>query len=236
MEAAQLSDRISKALSLESPPVALTFVTEAPADVAPTTREVPSSCTFWREAEKGTFYASAAQHFNCPVGAMVMGFDMPEDVGSMLGQLVGGMVESSYLGGEEPPAIPTMGPGSQGIVYGPLSESKATPDVALMWLSPKQAMLASEASGAANWTSPAQTTTGRPGCGALPRSIQSGQPTLSLGCAGMRTFTEVADDRMLMAVPGAQLENFASALETVDTANDGMLTFYRGHKASFPSA
>ena len=33
----------------------------------------PAACSFWRKAEAGVFYASAAQHLNCPIGAMTMG-------------------------------------------------------------------------------------------------------------------------------------------------------------------
>ena len=236
MDVAPLSARISSALALETPPVALAFVDEAPEGVPGPPREVPSSCSFWREAENGTFYASAKDHFNCPIGAYVMGFELPEDVGGQLGELITGMGQAGYLAADEPPAIPTMPSDHQGIVYGPLAESSGTPDVALLWLTPQQAMLANEAAGDANWTSAPRTTTGRPGCAALPRAFSDGHPTLSLGCAGMRTFTEVANDRMLFAVPGSALESFADALEQIGGANEQMLTFYRGQAAKFSTA
>src|SRR3954470_2070215 len=81
----ETADRIAALLELELPPVALAFVDEAPDGVESTDAVVPSACAFWRRAEEGVFYAPAEAHFNCPVGAMVMGFDLPEPVQANLG-------------------------------------------------------------------------------------------------------------------------------------------------------
>ena len=74
MDHAAAAQRLSTLLSLQNPPIALAFVDQPPEGVAQASKPVPSACTFWRQAEQGTFYAAAAQHFNCPVGSMVMGF------------------------------------------------------------------------------------------------------------------------------------------------------------------
>ena len=34
----------------------------------------------WRRAEAGVFFAPAVRHYHCAVGAMTMGFDLPEQV------------------------------------------------------------------------------------------------------------------------------------------------------------
>jgi hypothetical protein len=49
---------------------------------------------------------------------------------------------------------------------------------------------------------------------------------------GMRTFTEVADDRMLATVPGAVLAEFASKLRAMRSTNDAMQSFYKGRLSS----
>lgn len=229
MELAELASRVQTGLGLEHPPVALTFVDAPPADLAGPARVAPSACSFWRDAERGTFYASAAEHFNCPIGSMVMGFELPQEVQQRLGELVGAMCEGSYLSADEPARIPAVTTPHAGIVYGPLADSRSTPDVVLLWVTAKQAMLCNEAMGTASWSAGPPTTTGRPGCAALPLAMAQDSPTLSLGCIGMRTFTEI-DDRMLIAVPGSRLESFVDALSTTLAANTQMLGFYEAQR------
>jgi uncharacterized protein (DUF169 family) len=226
VELATIAQRIEQSLGLDVRPVALTFVDSPPEGMQRLDKAMPSACSFWRDAEKGTFYASAAEHYNCPIGSMVMGFEMPEEVQQRLGELVTGMCEQRYLRPDEPPAIPTMKTAHAGIVYGPLAEASDVPDVALVWVTPRQAMYVNEAMGTAAWTAGAPATTGRPGCAALPLAIAEGSPSISLGCEGMRTFTRVADDRMLIALPGNSLDSFVEALEEIGRANDHMRAFY----------
>jgi uncharacterized protein (DUF169 family) len=98
-------------------------------------------------------------------------------------------------------------------------------------------MVFSEAAGTCAWTAAAPTSAlGRPACAVLPTALQSGTPSLSLGCAGMRTFTEISQDRLLAAIPGRALEQFAADLDRTVTANTAMLAFYAQRKAQFASA
>lgn len=230
------TEKISAAFQLDTPPVALAFVDEPPEGVPATDRAVPSSCSFWRQAEQGAFYAPAERHFNCAVGSMVMGFELPTGVQEQLGGLVGNMCECGYLNPEEAAAIPSVGRGSAGIVYGPLASFPVAPDVVLVWLTAAQAMLFSEAAGSANWAGSPTTATGRPACAVLPLAMVNGRPSLSLGCMGMRTFTEVADDRMVAAIPADKLDEFVAALERTMTANAQMQSFYEEHKRQVLSA
>jgi uncharacterized protein (DUF169 family) len=229
----ELAATLSSLLELQYPPVALSLVDGAPVGVVTTDKAVPSSCAFWREAEKGVFYAAAEQHFNCPVGSHVMGFDLPEDVGKQLGGLVQSMCDAQYLEMAEVAQMPSMTKKATGIVYGPLSDFPVEPDVVLMWLTPAQAMIYNEATGAASWTASAATVSGRPGCTALPLAMASDQPRMALGCIGMRTFTGVANDLLLAAVPGGKVEGLVESLQTTVTANAGMKDFYEGMKAQF---
>lgn len=92
-----LAESIVAKLELSSPPVALTFVVDPPAGMPETAAEVPSACSFWIRAEKEVFYAPAERHFNCPVGAMVMGFDLPAATQKELKGLVESMCQCGYL-------------------------------------------------------------------------------------------------------------------------------------------
>ena len=234
MENHGLAQGISSGLQLESPLVALAFVESPPDGVAKFDSEVPSACSFWRKAEEEVFYADAEQHFNCPVGAMVMGFDLPEAVGEQLGGLVEMMGGCQYLAPEEAAKIPSIAKSKNSIVYGPLGSFPLEPDLILMWLTPRQAMFFSEAAGTCSWTESVPTSAlGRPACAALPSALNQSRPTLSLGCMGMRTFTEVNQDRMLAVIPGSQGQEFLDRLGTSLSANEAMKEFYEGHKAQF---
>lgn len=232
MEHVTTAQRLSALLSLRHPPVALAFTSRQPEGIPQATKAVPSACTFWRLAEQGTFYAAAAQHFNCPVGSMVMGFELPAEVGEQLGGLVQSMCDAKYLTMDEAAKIPSVGRQSAGIVYGPLQDFPLDPDVVLLWVNVAQAMLYSEAAGRAAWTSAPMEVSGRPGCAAIPLVLRDNQPGMSLGCAGMRTFTEIGDDETLAAVPGSALAEFVDALASTVDSNAAMRDFYSAHKAA----
>lgn len=227
-----LSDRLSTALGLDIRPIALTFTDTPPDGVAAPSRVVPSACGFWRLAEQGVFYAPAEAHDNCPVGAMVMGFPLTEALQAQLGELVTSMCECSYLSPDEGDKIPGVADSAAGILYGPLADLPAEPQVVLFWLTPRQAMLYNEAAGTASWAQGSILSTGRPACAALPSALSTGAPAISWGCTGMRTFTEIPDDRLLAAVPGTRLGSFVEDLERIVTSNDTMRAFYEGKKAA----
>lgn len=234
MEKQALADKLTDKLKLQRPPIGIAFVQEQPNGVKPFKGQVPSACTFWPKAEHETFYATAEQHFNCPVGAMTMGFELPDSVREGLMGLVQQMCADNYLSESEPASIPTVAKKKGGIVYGRLADFPGEPDVVLMWLSPEQAMLYNEAGGSATWSAEmASNLFGRPTCAALPAAINQSRPTMSLGCIGMRTFTGAPADAMVGAVPASKIEEFARALDRTIASNKVMQEFYEGHKAQF---
>jgi uncharacterized protein (DUF169 family) len=235
-ELAGLAAEMTSLLALESPPVAIKFVDSAPPDIAQTSQVSPSTCGFWRQAERGTFYAAAEQHFNCQVGSMVMGFNLPPQIMQEIGGLVETMCGCGYLSADEADKIPSVGTGAAGIVYGPLSEFPDQPAAVVLWLTPRQAMLFNEAAGTASWAAPATRVGSRPACAAVPLAIKGQLPMLSLGCMGMRTFTEVADDRMLAVVPGDRVDEFVASLRAISHANEAMKSFYEQRKAEVAAA
>jgi uncharacterized protein (DUF169 family) len=237
MDNSDIADRLVDSLGLDAPPVALAFVDAAPAGCAVDTVPAPSACSFWRRAEQGLFFAPAASHFNCPVGAMVMGFDLPQPVSAELQNLVGMMTACGYIAPDEPGSIPVRAaagaPAPGGILYGPLADFPIAPDAVLAWLTPAQAMLWSEAAGSSVWGSSAPAiVSGRPACAAIPKSLAESRSALSLGCAGMRTFTGIADRYLLAVQPGSGLAAFAEALAGMRGTNDRMEAFYADRLAA----
>jgi uncharacterized protein (DUF169 family) len=229
----EIAQGIAAGLGLSRQPIALAFVEEPPQGVHQTVEEVPSSCAFWRQAEEETFYAPAERHFNCPVGAMVMGFELPSAIQAELMSLARKMCDCNYLSADEVPRIPSMKKAKKGIVYGPLKDFPIVPDIILLWLTPTQSMIFSEAAGSSKWSEiVAPAPSGRPACAVIPLALQNGQPTLSLGCMGMRTFTQITDHLLLAALPGHQAAEFLDRLEATVAANSAMQRFYQDRQAT----
>jgi uncharacterized protein (DUF169 family) len=227
-----LSDQLVTTLELDTPPVALRFAEEPPAGMRTFEGEVPSACTFWRRAEQGLFYADAPAHFNCLIGTHTMGLPMPEEKKPELMDLIGQMGANDYFEMAEVPHVPTDASKKNGIVYGPLASFSDEPDALLVWLTPYQSMLLQEATGTAKWSEKSGIPTfGRPSCAAIPAALQGSTATQSLGCMGMRVFTEVARDRLLSVIPKQRLGELAAGLERVASSNEKMAQHYRGQKA-----
>jgi uncharacterized protein (DUF169 family) len=227
VDRAQISTRLVELLGLTRPPVALAFADAQPPGASRPASAAPSACSFWRRAEEKVFYASAEDHFNCLLGSMVMGFELPAEAGQELGGLVEFMCGEGYIGKDEPAGIPTVQRKSAGILYGPLAELPAEPDLIVMWLIPQQAMIFNEAVRGSDWAGELMQVSGRPGCAALPRALQGHKPAESLGCTGMRTFTGIANDELLAVVPGDQGAEVVAALERTASANATMSAFYQ---------
>jgi uncharacterized protein (DUF169 family) len=224
-------------LHLERTPVALAFVDEAPAGVRESDHVVPSACTFWRLAERSVFYASAADHYECPIGVMTMGFELPSERQPAAEQLVGTMVELGYIGADEVAHVPSVGKAHRGIVYGPLEQFPIEPDVVVVIASPFQAMIVAEAGDAVKLRdAPAMPTLGRPACAAVAWTANQGTAALSLGCIGARTYVEVPDDRAVVVLPGAKLDDVVGRLSALNRANAALAEFHRGQKAQFGAA
>ena len=78
MDRTQIASTLQDRIPLDKSPIGLAFVDQQPSEVSRIGKAVPSSCAFWREAESGVFYASAEDHYNCTLGAMVMGFELTD--------------------------------------------------------------------------------------------------------------------------------------------------------------
>jgi uncharacterized protein (DUF169 family) len=161
-----------------------------------------------------------------------MGLPLPKEKEPELMALIGQMGENDYFEMSEVPHVPRDPSKKSGIVYGPLASFAEEPDAVLMWLTPFQSMLLQEATGAAKWTDqPGIPTFGRPSCAAIPAALQRSSPAQSLGCMGMRVFTEVAQDRLLGVLPRQHLADLPEGLRRVADSNEKMAQHYRGQKA-----
>ena len=219
-------------LQLAYDPVGVSGVNDSEpstADLAP----APSACSFWRRAETARFIADARSHTNCKVGAHVMGFSLEGEDMQALGALVQTMTGVSYIMPEEVPVLPRL-PEHKAWRYTPLSAASAAPELVLMWVDGRQVMLIQEAMGSAHWKSgKGLRTTGRPACGALALAYHHAEAVLSFGCAGMRTFTEIPAQYMLLVVPGEAVEGLCRSLEQTAKSNAAVQCVYDKQKTTF---
>ena len=213
-------------LDLRHQPVGLTFVHQPPEDVPFLTEFVTSACAMWTLAETAQFFAPASSHYHCPLGAMVMGFDLPGEQMALLQDELGMMCGINYVREEELPHVPKIAQPTAGIVYGPLKQFSSHPDLILLWLSPKQSMMMSESCGSINWSNTPQGLFGRPGCASLAYAVNHKQPGQSLGCIGMRINTNINDDLMLMAVPKESIESLRTELPVLTAVHKDMEAHY----------
>ena len=203
---AKIATLLKQELHLPSVPVALAYLAEPPTDIPTWSGPiVPSGCTFWRRAERSVFFATAEQHMNCPIGAVTSGFRLTESAKEDLASLSKQMLACDYLAPEEPEQLPKVPGQPTGVLYGPLAEFPRTPDLILLWVNARAAMLLMECLGNVRWDREAGAGLlfGRPSCAALPMALEGARSVFSVGCAGMRTFTGVADNHLLavLALP-----------------------------------
>lgn len=233
-----LANDLARRLKLGHVPVAIAFLEDAPPGIQHYREAAPSACAFWKAAESALFYTTAEDHYNCPIGAITQGFQIPQPVAASARSLVEMMGKLSYLEAAEAEKVPAVGKKHSIVVYGPLKDFREiSPDVVLLISTPRQAMLVREASGAASWATREHTQAlGRPACAAIPSSLKSGATTVSMACTGARTFAAIKDEELLLAIPARALPRLESRLPIILDANVAMKQFYETHKSNFATA
>jgi uncharacterized protein (DUF169 family) len=216
-------------------PVAVTFLDAAPAAVTKFEGTEPSGCSFWRLAAGGrTFYTVPENHFNCAVGAYTHNIALSPEREKETEQTLKMMFDLGYVKPEEVPQIPRLAKGPAAILYSPLSDATAAPDVVLFSCKPAGAMLLQEAANRAGLGT-GLPALGRPTCMALPASLQHGTIT-SLGCMGNRVYTGLAEDEMYVVIRGKDLAAIAEALKTIESANSALQNYAQGRRQELASA
>lgn len=234
VQRAQASEILESSFQLKHTPIALTFVNEAPENINTLETDVPSWCSLWCKAESEVFFAPNEKHYNCPVGAMVMGIELPDHVKDELNTVVNLMCNSNYIDPDEPDKIPSYGKMCSGMVYGPLKDIPVEPHVVLIWLNSKQAMFLSEAMGTCKWTKDIKAMAlGRPACSSIPLSIAESSNMLSFGCIGMRTYTEISDENILTVLSYGEIYSLLGNIKVMEKANQQLQKYYDGNKSKF---
>jgi uncharacterized protein (DUF169 family) len=226
---------LTELLRLASPPVAITFVDEAPPGVPHVSTVEPAGCGYWRRAAAGeVFFTTADDHKRCPVGAHTHNVTLsPAEQQELMG-LVQTMVGLSYLKMEDVPQIPTRRTPLRVVVYAPLSAAPAPPDVVLVLGNARQLMLLAEAAQAAG-VAGTGAAMGRPTCALLPEAINSARTAASFGCIGNRVYTGAGDTEAYFAIPGPQLRAVEENLAVIVRANQELENFHRA-RAATPTA
>ena len=219
-------------LDLARPPVAVAFLASPPDGMSRIDRPAPAGCGYWKLASEGrSFYTTADDHQNCPIGALTHGVTLSPAKAEELQSLVGTMIQLQYLRSDEVAGIPHRDQPMEVAAYAPFDRATFVPDVVIFRGNARQIMLLSEAARAAG-VFEGGAAMGRPACAMLPHALAAATSVASVGCIGNRVYTELADDELYLAVPAKALVPMLEKLETIITANLELETFHRQRKAS----
>jgi uncharacterized protein (DUF169 family) len=225
----ELEREIAAVVKLGRRPVAVTYLDAEPAGIKKFAGSEPSGCSFWRLAAEGnTFYTVPENHFNCAVGAYTHSIPLSPEREKETEQTLKMMFELGYVRPDEVPQIPRLAKGPKAVIYSPLGEAAATPDVVLFACKPAGAMLLQEAANRAGVGSGAPAL-GRPTCMALPAAIEHGAMT-SLGCIGNRVYTGLGEDELYVVLRGKDVAKVAPALKTIESANTALRDYAKGRR------
>lgn len=223
-----LASELAYILSLQNPPLAISFSKSAPAGIAvfqepmpaPTddgrTGRVPAGCVFWIKAQDRTFTTTAEDHGNCSVGCVTHGLKTLEQVANKSD--VKCLVEAGWVTPEAFPGIPTVKGDPTHVTYGPLYETSVKPDVVFLRLNPKQAMMLSDAM-------PEISFQGKPQCHIVAIAKEQNQVAISVGCMLSRVRTGMSNNEMTAAIPAGRLHEVVEKLRTASGADKAVVAY-----------
>jgi uncharacterized protein (DUF169 family) len=230
----ELAAQLSRDLELDIPPVALVFSETKPEGFRAFDKGVPSWCTFWGEARTDSFYAPISGHDSCEIGAFVLGMPLDGKLGTRLNETLGWMQGEGYLAKGEEGGIPHLGSAPKFVAYGPLRDMTLPPSVVVFFARPSSAMIVAEASSPGAAHPFGLTMSGRPAYAVIPTVLTGKAPVaMSLGCSGFRAYVEPGNDKLLIAVRGDHLPEFASAVHALTVANSKVTQEMVRRKSTF---
>ncbi len=218
MDLTSASEKLSRYLELDTPPVQVTYLDAPPAGVAAHPGGVPSVCTFFAYGTQSPFVATTSQHEDCEIGAFVLGIPPKGELGSRLMSTIGTMQHEGYLKPGEEAVVPHNAEAPRFVAYGPLGSLPFPPTGVLIFARPSAAMLVAEAaeSGPEARSVPMLS---RPMCSIMP-VLNGGTPVaISLGCTGSRIYTDLGIDKMVIGIRGDHIERFVEKLGRIVKAN-----------------
>lgn len=217
-----LASELSYILSLQSPPLAITFSQEPPRGVhgydagmpPPTadgrTGRVPAGCVFWIKAQDRTFTTSAEDHANCSVGSVTHGLKPLGEVTN--NSDVAELVDAGWVSPEVFPQIPAVQGAPRHVTYGPLYDTPIEPDVVFLRINAKQAMVLTDAVPEINFQ-------GKPQCHIIAIAKDQNQVAISVGCMLSRVRTGMPNTEMTCAIPAGRLHEVVDRLRSACAAD-----------------
>ncbi|MGH7076523.1 MAG: DUF169 domain-containing protein [Acetobacteraceae bacterium] len=165
---------------------------------------------FWMHATERAFTTVAADHGNCSVGSYTHGFrPLSEIIGNADVQALLG---AAWVTPEAAAALPSLPSAPAAIVYAPLAEAPVAPDLVLIRINAKQAMLLNDA-----W--PALRFEGKPQCHIIPLALTRGEIAVSTGCMLSRVRTGISSNELTCAIPAAELPALLVRLKAARAAD-----------------
>jgi uncharacterized protein (DUF169 family) len=221
-----LAARLTTALDLRQPPVAIGFSSSIPTGMGGHTGRVPAGCRFWEDAASAAFATSAADHNLCAIGVYTHHLQESPAQQTDLMDALKVFGELGYVTAQDLAAIPVLKSQHEYVLYSPLASSPFAPAVVLLFVQANQSLILSEATQQVeSQNAPAM---GRPACAVVPQVMNTGRAALSLGCCGARAYLDVfSDDVAIFAIPGAKLEAYTERIETLAKANQVLSTFHQ---------
>jgi len=224
-----LEQQLSSELGLTRRPVAIALADAAPAGVSQFTGSVPSGCSFWRLASEGrVFFTVPGDHYNCPIGSYTHNIPLPRDRANDLGDTLGLMGDLGYLRMQEVAGIPVLPKTPAVIIYAPLGDTPADPDVVIFVTSPASLMLLHESAIAAGVAANFNTL-GRPTCMAVPAAL-AGRMVVSAGCIGNRVYTDLGEGELYAALPARDVPTLADKAHAIAAANAKLQEYHQARR------
>ena len=224
-----LSKRLVAALKPAGAPVAISFHAEGetpPAErIEPDypdpnehgrTGQVPAGCVFWNHGAERTFATEAADHANCSVGSYTHGFLSLEEAAQK--DDVGAVLEAGWVDEAAVMSLPHVAERPGSVVYGPLAECDAAPDVVLLRINGFALMTLKSAV-------PELAIEGKPQCHIVAMAKDDGAVAASVGCALSRARTGMRPEEMTCVIPGGRLTEVIASIEAT-VALDRMMANY----------
>lgn len=222
----QLAARLTGALNLSRPPVAICFSEAIPEGMSGHSGRVSAGCRFWQDAAETAFATSALDHSSCAIGIHTHNLQPSPAQQTDLMDALKVFGELTYVREEDIAAIPVLKSRPKYILYAPLTDSPKPPDVVVLFVNGSQSLVLSEATQQLeNQNTPAM---GRPACAAIPQVANTGSAAMSLGCCGARAYLDVlTDDVAIYVLPGAKLADYTERIEALAKANAVLSKFHQ---------
>ena len=213
-----LSDKLTGVLGLKGSPVAVKLI-KAESGVPKGLvhlNEVLRHCEMVQKARSGSkFYVTVEQHA-CKGGAGLLGLiDIPENIKSGEFYYKLGRFSSIEHAADTMEGAPRVDFKTYATAYSPLAETPFEPDVVVLIVNPRQAMLIAQAN---VYELHSRNTADFSGiqslCGdAVAAPLMRGNINFTVGCSGSRKYAKVSEDELIVGVPIKTVPKLTEALE-----------------------